>query len=207
MEKCISSKLASSASARARQRRFTASQRAQAQMRNAAFVDVWNDGIADRNRERLSRDMTFAKRFKGKFWGSATTEANLRQVFKETTDAGDVGRLGFFDAPSRANDATIVAAETILRKQREALLERHHKGGMCVLHWQFDGTPQRVAFQDPTIGATLTGKGDKDVKEQKVDEDDIDAPESQTEDKSPELSMIDTTLKRKVSLSPAALED
>ena len=60
---------------------------------------------------------------------------------------------------------------------------------------------------DEAKARAIQSQVDKDVKEQKVDEDDIDAPEPVPEEQSPELTMIDTTLKKKVSLSPAALED
>lgn len=80
-----------------------------------------------------------------------TTTAALRKVFKEIDTAGSFSRLNFFEAGAGGStnfDALVISAASILRAQHAALQQRHLAGGrLCVLHWQFDGTPQRVAFQ------------------------------------------------------------
>ena len=92
-------------------------------------------------------------------------------VFKECDSGGGQG-LGFFNTShNTAPDCTIVVAHTILVEQRAAL-ESHIKDGgpLCVLRWQFDGTPQKVALQEASSVDALGGAGDQeDFKKQGKD--------------------------------------
>ena len=91
-----------------------------------------------------------------------TVEAVGTAAFKEAEGTGRPSRLTVFgecNVRSQARDSTMLAANAILEQQHAALQQLHERGGdFCCLHWEFDGTPQKVDFNSMATVQRLLGR-------------------------------------------------
>ena len=125
--------------------------------RRKVIAALWNDGVAANKREELQDDLNFVTS-KGKQGAERdgrclSTQVAQRIVFKDTNSGGHMRPLNLFHTSGGDTcvAATVMAADTILKEQRSAVgarLKAAGGTGVAILHWQFDGTPQLVKFQD-----------------------------------------------------------
>ena len=141
---------ASVAAATARHRAATQVRKNHLKSRASVVTEVWNDGVAFMRKEQLSGDLSLPTvRRKGSSRCGPSGLGLLRKVFKEADGSGTL-KADFFER-SRAvhSEAMIAVGHTILVEQRAAIQRYVKEGGeLCILHWEFDGTPQSVAFQE-----------------------------------------------------------
>jgi hypothetical protein len=125
--------------------------------RAAAVVGVWNSAVASNRREQLDASRLKLADCRGYDGRSIPANVALRRVFKDTNSCGSTHRLTAFGLGIRdADGLVLIAAQTVLREQSEAVRRVVKLGDdLAVLHWQFDGTPQRIRFQDSATAALL----------------------------------------------------
>lgn len=142
---------ASTAAGTARHRAAAQERKNHLKSRASVVTEAWNDGVAFMRKEQLGGDLslpTLARR-KGSSRRGPSAVGLLRKVFKEADGSGTLHR-GFFERSCTVHsEAVIAVGHTILAEQRAAIQRYVKEGGeMCILHWEFDGTPQSVAFQE-----------------------------------------------------------
>ena len=91
----------------------------------------------------------------------------LRKVFKDSECGVHSEDSNVFESGggnSTNSDVVIVTASVLLEEQRAAIAKRVEEGGsICVLHWELDGTPQRMSFQCSSTPELLS-RGQKDTE-------------------------------------------